>query len=178
MEKNERKRAFIAIDVQNLWYGAIETYGPQFRVDYKKLKDIIAGSLEPESEIEAIAYLTEVDNRNYDIQSFARLLGHLDYKVKCRRIRYSKEKNYVLHSDWDVGIAVDTMERLMNDKFDTFVLVSGDGDFAFLLDALKRKNKHVVVYSFGASTSHLLMRSANILYTLDTKFVYGPRNRP
>lgn len=50
-------------------------------------------------------------------------------------------------SNFDVEIGVDSI-RLMN-KYDTFCLLSGDSDFAYLVSYLKKQDKKVIVMAAG-----------------------------
>jgi len=55
------------------------------------------------------------------------------------------ERGDIRKANFDVEISVDALE--FQDKFDTLVLFSGDGDFAYLLENLRRKGKIVLVIS-------------------------------
>ncbi len=50
-------------------------------------------------------------------------------------------------SNFDVEVSVDALRLL--DKFDTFCLFSGDSDFTYLAQYLKRKGKKIVVVASG-----------------------------
>lgn len=50
-------------------------------------------------------------------------------------------------SNFDVEVSVDALR--LTDKFDTFCLFSGDSDFTYLAQYLKRKGKRVVVIASG-----------------------------
>jgi len=62
--------------------------------------------------------------------------------------------------DWDVGITIDMMDYAQT--VDKLILVSGDGDFAMLVERIQNKyHKPVSVYGVPALTSDLLIRSAS-----------------
>ena len=77
--------------------------------------------------------------------------------------------------DWDVGIAVDTIK--MAQKLDVVVLVSGDGDYAPLVEYIKNaQGCRVEVMAFGRSTSSKLKDVADEFIDLDSnkKFLMTP----
>jgi uncharacterized protein (TIGR00288 family) len=62
--------------------------------------------------------------------------------------------------DWDVGLAVDAIK--LGAKLDAVVLVTGDGDFAPLVEYLKINHGcQVEVIGFGRSTSGHLKEAAD-----------------
>lgn len=65
-------------------------------------------------------------------------------KVKVNQTGYFIE---IPKSNFDVEISVDAI-RLM-EKFDTFCIFSGDSDFTYLAQFLKRKGKKIVVIASG-----------------------------
>ena len=50
-------------------------------------------------------------------------------------------------SNFDVEISVDSVRFL--DEYDTFCLLSGDSDFAYLIEFLKKKRKKIIVIASG-----------------------------
>lgn len=97
--------------------------------------------------VQAVYYLTissyDPDNRQ---ERFRKALYHMGYSVVAIPIKTiqtdegTKEK-----ADADVRIALDVFMAL--DTFDTFVLVSGDSDFVYLLEQLKHRGKLIRVIS-------------------------------
>jgi len=62
-------------------------------------------------------------------------------------------------SNFDVEISIDSM-RLLN-NYDTFCLLSGDSDFARLVEFLKKKGKRVIVVASG-QVFHTLKDAADL----------------
>ena len=56
-------------------------------------------------------------------------------------------------------------------KYDKAILVSGDGDFAQLVDKVKEENKEVEVYAFKDLTAVDLINKANKHLWIDKKVV-------
>jgi len=163
-------KVFVAIDVQNLWYGARESFGNSHRVDFKSLRETIIQSLPNDVDIEAIAYT--VISPEHDNSKFIRMLELMGYIVKSRYMMYDKIRDIPIHTDWDVGITVDAMHRHGNDEFDTFVLVSGDGDYTYLCEHLMGDEKEVLLFSFSDSTSSILRKTVDKAYVLDDRVVF------
>ena len=113
----------MAVDIENLWYGARIEFGKTWRVNYEKLRDLIIGLLPEDAQVEAIAYV--VISENHDNRRFMMTLDKLGYVIKKRYMRYTKAEG-ASKSDWDVGITVDVLKRLYEEELDIFVLVSGD----------------------------------------------------
>jgi len=68
--------------------------------------------------------------------------------------------------DWDIGIAMDTIE--LSNKLDVIILVSGDGDYVDLLQHLRRAmGVKCEVMAFGPSSSAKLIEEADEFYDMD-----------
>ena len=74
------------------------------------------------------------------------------------------------HTDWDVGIAIDALNAV--DTYDTFTLVSGDGDYSLLIEELKERQKYGEVITFASTASRLLYVSAHSVVHIDEDQLY------
>ncbi|HBB76329.1 MAG TPA: hypothetical protein DCZ82_01555 [Candidatus Levybacteria bacterium] len=107
-----------------------------------------------------------------------------DYKAKInRRCKFCGEKNEVSISfecsrchkqndvsierkaNFDVEISIDAVSWLQN--YDTFVLFSGDSDFAYLAAFLKKRKKSVVILSRRGHIADELRNSPDVDYYQD-----------
>ena len=61
----------------------------------------------------------------------------------------------------DVMLATDLLRFAWNDLYDVAILVSGDGDFFYALQAVKDMGKHVEVAAFSANLSCELVQVAD-----------------
>lgn len=81
----------------------------------------------------------------------------------------------------DIMLATDLLHFASNDLYDVAVLVSGDGDFAYALQAVKNMGKHVEVAYFESNVSRDLLEVADNRHLLNRDFFkdlwYG-RTRP
>ena len=157
MRQPKQQRVGVFVDVQNMYYSAKNLYGA--KVNFAQLlKTAVAGR----SLIRAIAYVIKADVK--DEKNFFDALEMIGYEVKSKdlQIFYGGNKK----GDWDIGIAMDTIE--LAQKLDTIVLVSGDGDFIDLLHHLKRAMGYrVEVVAFGKSSSSKLKEEADSFTDLD-----------
>jgi len=121
------KKIAIFADVQNIYYTSRQAYGKQF--NYRKLWKKIA----QQGEItHAFAYA--IDKGDNQQKKFQDVLKHLGFEVKLKP--YIQRSDGSAKGDWDVGITIDIME--IATQVDTVILLSGDGDFAILLDKVKQ----------------------------------------
>ena len=151
------KKIAVFADVQNIYYTTRDAYGRQF--NYRKLWQRISA----EGEIvSATAYAIQ---RNDDKQlKFQDALKHIGFTVKLKP--YIQRSDGSAKGDWDVGIAIDVMDKAKD--VDTVVLLSGDGDFDLLMDRIK--NDYAVsaeVYGVPALTANSLINSASVYHRID-----------
>ena len=73
----------------------------------------------------------------------------------------------------DVMLATDLLYFAWNDFYDVAVLVSGDSDFAYALQAVKNMGKHVEVANFQSGVSKDLLDVADNRHLLDRAFFRG-----
>ncbi len=73
----------------------------------------------------------------------------------------------------DIMLATDLLHFAGNDLYDVAILVSGDGDFAYALQAAKNMGKHVEVAYFGSNVSRDLIEVADNRHLLDRNFFKG-----
>jgi len=73
----------------------------------------------------------------------------------------------------DIMLATDLLYFAWNDFYDVAVLVSGDSDFAYALQAVKNMGKHVEVAYFESGASKDLLHVADNRYLLNRSFFSG-----
>jgi len=140
----------VFVDVSNLFYSA-KSAGVE--VNYcKLLEHAVAGR----DLIRASAY-TGVDPDNPNQRKFIDFLRSNGYKTICKDIH--KYEGGRIKANLDIEIAVDIM--LLSENLDVVVLVSGDGDFVRLLEAVQSRGIRCEVIGFGISTSNELIEVAD-----------------
>lgn len=170
---NPIERVFVAVDVNNLWHVCRNTYGQEYRVSYGALRRLIEHQEENKlKDIKLIAYTVALPYRRDEDETedevskpaiknakFLQSLERFGYIVKTRQMIIDKASQKAFGTNWDVGITIDAIKNA--DDFDTFVLVSGDGDYSILLEELRHLGKRVEVVAFKNSASKLLHSASN-----------------
>jgi len=163
-------RVFVAIDVSNLFKTCQLAHGGEARVDFELLYRKLS-SLYENSEFTACAYTVTNPLLHKKSQNpFVVVLKAFGYQVKERFLRWEKGLVKPMRSDWDVGITIDAVH--LQDTYDTFVLVSGDGDFSMLLSHLRIQHKKTVVLAFEGSAARSLYANADELVWLDKDILF------
>jgi uncharacterized LabA/DUF88 family protein len=147
----------VFVDVSNLFYSA-KSAGVE--VNYCRLLDC---AVSDRDLIRACAY-TGVDPDNPNQRKFIDFLRANGYKVVCKDIH--KYEGGRIKANLDIEMAVDIM--LLSENLDVVVLVSGDGDFVRLIDAVQMKGVRCEVISFGISTSNELIEAADQFTEIST----------
>ncbi len=151
-----RGRVAIFIDGSNLFYAALQL---GIEIDYSKL----LCSLTSGSRLLRSFFYTGVDRTNEKQQGFLLWMRRNGYRVIAKDLVQlpdgSKKANL------DVEIAVDMMALV--GAYDTAVLVSGDGDLAYAVDAVSYRGARVEVVSLRSMTSDSLINVADRYIDLD-----------
>lgn len=152
-----RGRVAIFIDGSNLFYAALQL---GIEIDYTKLLcRLTAGS-----RLLRSFFYTGVDRTNEKQQGFLLWMRRNGYRVIAKDLVQlpdgSKKANL------DVEIAVDMMALV--DSYDTAVLVSGDGDLAYAVNAVSYHGVRVEVVSLRAMTSDSLINVSDRYIDLET----------
>ncbi len=159
------QRVGIFVDVQNIYHSAKNLYGS--RVNFQELIKFIVGK---RPLIRAMAYVVKSDvgeNKSEEMtkeESFFEALKKtgLELRLKDLQIFAGGMKK----GDWDVGMAVDAIR--MANFLDVVVLVTGDGDFAPLVEYLKwGLGRQVEVVAFSRTTSSKLKEVADIFVEME-----------
>ncbi|MCE9678059.1 NYN domain-containing protein [Shewanella sp. AS1] len=123
------KKIALFVDVQNIYYTCKEAYGRQF--NYRKLWQ----RLSTEGDI-VIANAYAIDKGDEGQLKFQDALKHIGFDVKLKP--FIQRSDGSVKGDWDVGITIDVMESVS--QVDCIILLSGDGDFALLLEYIQQKS--------------------------------------
>ncbi len=70
----------------------------------------------------------------------------------------------------DMRLGIDLLNHAFKNLYDIAVVVSGDGDFEYAIQAVKETGKHVEVAYFERSTSLTLLKSSDFLHELNPSF--------
>lgn len=147
----------VFVDVSNLFYSA-KSAGVE--VNYCRLLEHARAGRDL---IRACAY-TGVDPDNPNQRRFIDFLRSNGYKVISKDIH--KYEGGRIKANLDIEMAVDIM--LLSENLDVVVLISGDGDFVRLVEAVQMKGVRCEVISFGISTSNELIECADCFMEIST----------
>ena len=150
-------RIAIFADVQNIYYTTRDAYRKQF--NYRKLWERVASKGEI---VSAIAYATDRgDDGQKKFQDALRAIG---FTVKLKP--YVVRGDGTAKADWDVGITIDVLD--IAPTVDTVVLLSGDGDFAILLDKVRADyGVKAEVWGVQPLTANVLIEAASTWHAID-----------
>lgn len=149
--KHKEQRVGVFVDGSNMYHSSKSLY--QTNVNFGKLlEQATAGR----RLVRAISYV--IKSSAPEEQSFFEALIKQGFEVKLKDLQVFASG--AKKGDWDVGIAIDTIT--LADRLDTVVIVSGDGDFAALVEYLKlTKGCRVEIMAFAESASQKLKEAAD-----------------
>ncbi|MEL0628028.1 NYN domain-containing protein [Psychromonas aquatilis] len=151
------KKIAIFADVQNIYYTTRQAYQKQF--NYRKVWQHIAA----QGEI-VCAYAYAIDRGDNQQKKFQEMLKHLGFEVKLKP--FIQRSDGSAKGDWDVGITIDVME--VAEQVDTVILLTGDGDFAMLLNKVKERfNVTTEAYGVPKLTAKALIDSCTQFNAID-----------
>jgi uncharacterized LabA/DUF88 family protein len=160
-------RTYIQIDVQNLFFSARDI---NKRIDFKKIKEHFADS--GDVIIGLNAYIIRTPDAKSD--KFEALLKSLDYGLNIKQAQISRGadgQRIYKGTDQDMAICIDCLTHV--DKFDKWVLMSGDGDFIDLCKHLKKLDKFIEVWSLpGLSFNKCFCDYADQIVFMNDKFFF------
>ncbi|MDZ7704164.1 MAG: NYN domain-containing protein [Trueperaceae bacterium] len=100
-------------------------------------------------------------------QRFFESLRRIPYvSVKLGRL-HRRPDGSLVEKGIDVAIAVDALSLAYEDGCDVVLLISGDGDYVELVEALKRKGKHVECAMFRNQSAGVLVEYVDVFHPLN-----------
>lgn len=152
-----RGKITIFIDGNNLFHAA-RAVGVE--IDYAKLLNFLRGN----SDLLRAFFYTGVDEKAERQQGFLLWMRRNGYRVVEKELKTFSDGTK--KANLDVEIAVDMLS--LADKYDTAVLVSGDEDFAYAINAVAYKGVRVELAGFRTNTSPRLIDVADQFIELDS----------
>jgi len=149
------KRVGVYIDSANLYYS---TNKANIKLDYFQ----IARWFQEHCNLTCLNFYTAYDPLDDRQQNFFEDLEKAGYKLIKKPIKVFGD---MIKGNMDIELAVDA---LMNkDNYDIIVLISGDGDFFYLVQALEHLSKKTVILGVGGFTSYELHQEADNYFFLN-----------
>ena len=168
------ERVCIFVDGSNLHHGLKkQKKDPTFWIDYHKL---FRELLEKRELMQIYYYSAPLDRTHYGEDSyrgqqkfFANLKRNSKLTLKLGRLekRITSGVTTFVEKGVDVNIAVDMISLAYDNRYDTAILVSGDGDFASAIAAVQKHNKIVEVASTPARKAYHLQQVCNRFVSID-----------
>ena len=150
------EKIVIFIDGSNFYHGMKNNLGKKKNVDFERFCNLLANSRKLVRTYYYNAPVRKEDGEEqYKAQQrFFQKLNNIPYfTVKLGRLE-KRPNSKVEEKGVDVKIAVDMLQLAYSNVYETAILVSGDGDFAYVLEAVKDLGKHVEVAYFWSEISH------------------------
>lgn len=145
-----RGRLAIFIDGSNLFYAALQL---GIEIDYSKL----LACLTADARLLRAFFYTGVNPSHEKQQNFLLWMRRNGYRVIAKELTQFSDGSK--KANLDVEIAVDMLTLV--DYYDTAILVSGDGELAYAVNAISYKGVRVEVVSLRSMTSDSLINIAD-----------------
>lgn len=163
-----RERVAIFIDGSNLYNGMRENLS-NTRVNLNELIHQLRGERHLFRAYYYNAPLTEdydVDLRDGQTRFFESLRRIPYVTVRLGRL-HRRHDGSLVEKGIDVSIAVESLSLAFRDAYDVAVIVSGDGDYVELVEAIKRHGKQVEIAMFRNQSAGVLMEYADVFRPMD-----------
>jgi uncharacterized LabA/DUF88 family protein len=167
----EGKRVSVFIDAANLYYAG--TKGG-IRLSF----EAIAQWFTKHSKHVVLNFYTAFDPEGVEQLKFIESLSTFGYNVIKKPI---KVFDTLTKGNMDIELAVDMLSQ--QDEYDIGILMSGDGDFSYLVSHLKSLGKMVIIVGIGGFMSYELHKVGDHYFFLDrlariwqNKLRYNPQN--
>jgi uncharacterized LabA/DUF88 family protein len=155
-QTRNKERVAIFIDGSNLFYAALQL---GIEIDYKKLLETLTG----EQHLFRAFFYTGIDRTNEKQQGFLLWMRRNGYRVVAKDLVQLTDGSKKANLDVEITVDMLALEKV----YDTAILVSGDGDLAYAVDAISQKGIKVCVVSLRAMTSDSLINVSDQYVDLD-----------
>ncbi len=167
---SERERVAIFIDGSNL-YHALEGTLRRHDLDFTQFVAKLCGDrcLFRTYYYNALQNVSQRPDAFREQQEFLDTLRKTPY-LEVRLGTIKTEQGTQMEKGVDIMLGTDLLYFAWNNFYDTAILVSGDADFAYALQAVKNMGKHVEVAYFEGAASRDLLNIADARHQLDKAF--------
>lgn len=162
------QRTAVFIDGSNLYNGMRDNLSST-RVNLSELvKQLLKGR-----NLFRIYYYNAPLTEDYEIElregqgRFFESLRRIPYvTVRLGRL-HRRHDGTLVEKGIDVAIAVESLSLAFDNAYDTALLVSGDGDYVELVEAIKRRGKHVECAMFRNQSAGVLLEYVDVFHPMD-----------
>ena len=169
----EQHRVAIFIDGSNLYHALRSSFG-RYNLNFADFTSKLCGSrrLFRTYYYNVLQDQTQRPDVYREQQEFLDILRKTPY-LEVRLGGTKMAQGIPVEKGIDIMLATDLLYFGWNDFYDVAVLVSGDADFAYALQAVKNMGKHVEVAYFESGVSKDLLNVADNRHLLDQGFFRG-----
>lgn len=159
ISKFVKGKTAVFIDASNIYFSQ-KTMG--WRIDFQKLLDYF----KKHTNLAKISFYAAINPENDKERKFHDFLEIIGYSVKHKEIKFIKDQNDNLRGghhkgNIDVDLTIDAVH--FRDEYETFALLSGDGDFESLIKYLKARGKRCIVISAKKHIAIELIKQAKFI---------------
>lgn len=170
-KKYPNEKVQIFIDASNL-YKALKDLRGDAKIDFGKFTELLTGE---RKLVRINIYLStlnpqkESPKKIQNDERFRSVLYDIPFMtVKTRPLRY-KPDNTPYEKGIDILLATDMLSQAYVNGYDSMILVSGDGDYAPVLEEIKKMGKRVENAFFKSIRSDALRQVCDVFISLDAK---------
>jgi len=166
-------RLAIFIDGSNLYHALRDNYG-RYDLKFADFIDKLRGSrnLFRAYYYNVLQDPTQRVEAHRDQQEFLNTLREASY-LEVRLGGMKLAQGVPVEKGIDVMVVTDLLQFAWKDLYDTAILVSGDSDFAYALQAVKNMGKYIEIAYFESNVSKDLLDVADNKHLLDQNFFKG-----
>jgi uncharacterized LabA/DUF88 family protein len=179
---NTQERVIIFVDGSNL-YHSLKFHFKRTDIDIGRFCQKVLGNrkLIRVYYYNALVSQKEEPERYADQQKFLATIEAIPYfELKMGRLVYNNWPGTPPYEKGvDIMLATDMLTHAYSDNYDTALLVAGDSDYVYALQAVKNAGKHVEITLFGKeNTSVPLRKVADKVVPVDGRFLRGAWKKP
>ncbi len=169
----EQHRVAIFIDGSNLYHALRSSFG-RYNLNFADFASKLCGSRRLfrtyyYNVLQDSSQRPDVYREQQEFLDILRKTPYLEVRLGGTKI----VQGIPVEKGIDIMLATDLLYFGWNDFYDVAVLVSGDADFAYALQAVKNMGKHVEVAYFESGVSKDLLNVADNRHLLDRGFFRG-----
>jgi uncharacterized LabA/DUF88 family protein len=139
----------VFVDVSNIFYCVGKKFNGR-KLDYEKYLEVAVG--QDDILYRAIAFGIQVES---EATKFITCLRHLGFEAKYKRPRViqtsESDRREYRRISWNVGLALDIVRIVSNNKLDTVVIGSSDPELLHLVEWVKERGIRCEILACGIS---------------------------
>ncbi|MBI2551974.1 NYN domain-containing protein [Candidatus Uhrbacteria bacterium] len=149
-------RVYVFIDAANIFYSQRSL---KWRISYVRLREYFT----KECNASKMFVYTAHDAMRPQQERFLRMLQTNGYIVRTKPVKKIRIAHgiYEWKGDFDVELTMDILDHIT--EYDTAILLSGDSDFAPVVDRVKSHGKRIIVMSVKDHISRELLQRAKFI---------------